>query len=110
MRRGVNIEQPKKKMVIRSRAEARRHTWMVLTSGKMNSVPHLPGKIPSPNSPPASLTPNHLNLPEAVAVVVVEGGAVLVEVTRVVVRAVVVRAVVVGAAAPGRHWLYQSFT
>ena len=80
---------------------------MVLTSGNVNSVPHLPGKIPSPNSAPASLTPNHLNLPAAAAVVVVVGGAVLVEVTRVVVRAVVVGA---GAAEPGRHWLYQSFT
>lgn len=79
---------------------------MVLVSGKVNSVPHLPGKIPSPNSPPASLTPNHLNLPEVVAVVVVvAGGAVLVEVTRVVAAAVVV-----GAAVPDWHCLYQSFT
>lgn len=41
------------------------HTWMALLSGNVKSLPQVPGKIPSPNSPPASLEPKNLNFPGA---------------------------------------------
>lgn len=80
------------------------HTWMAELDGKMKWVPQVPGYVSSPNSPPASLTPNHLNLPGATLDVVGEGPEV-VEVDKVVLAVVVV----VVAAVPGKHWLYQAF-
>lgn len=70
---------------------------MVAGSGKMNSLPHVPGSVFSPNSPPASLVPNHLQLPAP-------GGAVEVGLTEV---AKVVEAGGLLEPEPGRHWLYH---
>lgn len=79
---------------------------MAELDGKVKWVPQVPGYVFSPNSAPASLTPNHLNLPDATLDVVVEGADEVVEVDKVVLAVVVV--VVVVAAVPGKHWLYQS--
>lgn len=69
----------------------------------MNSLPQLPGYVPSPNSAPDSLLPSHLSLP-LLGELVEDGALVLVALGLEVVE---VRSVV--AAAPGTHWLYQSF-
>jgi len=66
---------------------------MALLSGKMNSVPQRPGKMPLPNSAPDWLAPNHLNLPAGVLVGPGLGAA-----------------VVVGPLLPGWHWWYHSLT
>jgi hypothetical protein len=77
-------------------------TWTAALSGKMNSTPHVPGYLPDPNSAPDWLTPNHLNFLAPGLLVEVEVGADDVEEDLVEVVMVV--------AAPGWHWLYQSFT
>lgn len=65
-------------------------------SGKIKSMPHVPGKTPVPNSAPDSSTPNHLNLPVVVGEAAADVAVVAVVVARVVLAAVVV-------AVPGRH-------
>lgn len=84
---------------------------MAAGSGKMKCLPHWPGRVPSPNSPPATLVPYHSKAPGAEVGPVPLLLVVRVDVWIVVGLALEVVVVVTGGGGgpePGRHWEYQA--